>query len=132
MNNVTLIGRLTADPEIKTTQSGISLTHFSIAVDRQYSKDKEKETDFLDCTAWRGTAEFICKYFSKGMRIGLTGRIQTSTFTDRDGNKRKKWEILVNDCEFVERKQDSYVQSIEKSEPEQEYIEVPDSDDLPF
>ena len=59
MNNVTLIGRLTADPEIKTTQSGISLTHFSIAVDRQYSKDKEKETDFLDCTAWRGTAEFI-------------------------------------------------------------------------
>lgn len=66
------------------------------------------------------------------MRIGLTGRIQTSTFTDRNGNKRKKWEILVNDCEFVERKQDSYVQSIEKSEPEQEYIEVPDSDDLPF
>lgn len=132
MNNVTLIGRLTADPEIKTTQSGISLTHFSIAVDRQYSKDKDKETDFLDCTAWRGTAEFIYKYFSKGMRIGLTGRIQTSTFTDRDGNKRKKWEILVNDCEFVERKQDSYVQSIEKSEPEQEYIEVPDSDYLPF
>lgn len=66
------------------------------------------------------------------MRIGLTGRIQTSTFADKDGNKRKKWEILVNDCEFVERKQDSYVQSIEKSEPEQEFVDMPDADDLPF
>lgn len=124
MNNVSIVGRLTADPELKTTQSGISYTRFTVAVDRQYSKDKE--TDFLDCTAWRGTAEFISKYFFKGQRIGLTGRIQTGSYTDKDGNKRKTWEIVVDNCEFVERKQESY------SGSNTNIIDVASDDDLPF
>lgn len=105
MNNVQLIGRLTADPELKTTQSGISVTRFSIAVDRRYTKQgEEKQTDFISVIAWRQPAEFICKYFSKGNRIALTGRIQTGSYTDKDGNKRYTFDVVADNVEFCEPK----------------------------
>lgn len=109
MNNVSLIGRLTADPELKNSQNGTAYVRFSIAVDRQYSKDKEKQTDFINIVAWKGTAEFVCKYFTRGQRIGITGRIQTGSYTDQNGNKRSSFDVVANDVGFVERKQSTYI-----------------------
>lgn len=105
LNSVTLMGRLTADPELKNTNSGLSVTSFCIAVDRKYSpKGEEKKADFIDCVAWRNTAEFICKYFKKGSLIGIEGEIQTRTYTDNSGNNRKATEILINNASFCESK----------------------------
>ena len=96
MNNVNLIGRLTADPELKRTQSGTAMVRFSIAVDRAYTKQgEEKQTDFINCIAWDKKAEFICKYFSKGQKIALTGSIKTGSYTDKDGNKRNTVDVLA-------------------------------------
>ena len=96
MNNVVLIGRLTADPELKHTQNDNAVTGFSIAVDRPYQKSgEERQADFIDIVAWRGTAEFICKYFKKGRKIAVQGAIQTRSYTDKDGNKRKAFEVLA-------------------------------------
>ena len=90
INTVVLMGRLTADSELKTTPSGISVTSFRIAVDRSYSPRDggERQTDFIDIVAWRGTAEFVCKYFGKGQMIAVTGRIQTRNYEDKGGSKR--------------------------------------------
>ena len=87
MNHVSLVGRLTADPQIKQTSTGIAQATFTVAVDKKYSKDKEREADFIRCKAWRGTAEFISKYFFKGQKIGILGRIETGSYTDKDGKK---------------------------------------------
>lgn len=107
MNNVSLIGRLTADPELKTTQSGINTVRFSVAVDRQYTKQgEEKQADFISVVAWRQTAEFICKYFAKGRRIAITGRIQTGSYTDRDGKKRYTFDVVAENVEFCDSKQE--------------------------
>ena len=87
MNSICLMGRLTADPELKTTQSGVSVTSFSVAVDRAYrSKDQERQTDFINCVAWRQTAEFITRYFHKGNRIALQGSLQSRSYTANDGS----------------------------------------------
>lgn len=108
MNNVSLIGRLTADPELKTTQSGINTVRFSVAVDRQYTKQgEEKQADFISVVAWRQTAEFICKYFAKGRRIAITGRIQTGSYTDRDGKKRYTFDVVAENVEFCDSKQEA-------------------------
>lgn len=144
MNNVSLIGRLTADPELKTTQSGISTTRFSIAVDRTYTKQgEEKQADFINVVAWRQTAEFICKYFSKGRRIAITGRIQTGSYTDRDGNKRYTFDVIAENVEFCDRKQDSSVGGAETTPSTQaqrasipdnidNIVDMPGDEDLPF
>lgn len=96
MNSVCLLGRLTADPELRTTQNGISVTNFTVAVDRSYTpKGQEKQADFIPAQAWRHTAEFLCKYFRKGQRIALTGSLQTRSYTDRDGNKRTAYEVVA-------------------------------------
>jgi len=105
MNIVSLIGRLTADPELKTTQSGISMTRFTLAVDRSFTKQgEEKQADFINIVAWRQTAEFVCKYFSKGRRMALTGSIRTGSYTDRDGNKRYTTEVYADNVEFCDSK----------------------------
>lgn len=100
LNVSVLMGRLTATPELKTTQSGINITSFTLAVDRNYSKDGEKKTDFIDCVAWRNNADFITKYFSKGDMITVTGEIQTRNYEDKNGNKRKAVEVVVNAASF--------------------------------
>ena len=110
MNNAVLIGRLTADPELKHTQNGNAVTGFSIAVDRPYQKSgEERQADFIDIVAWRGTAEFICKYFKKGRKIAVQGAIQTRSYTDKDGNKRKAFEILAEKVDFADSKQERRV-----------------------
>ena len=102
-NNVAIeTGRITADPEIKTTSSGVSYCHFTIAVDRGYAKQgEEKQTDFIDCIAWRQSAEFLGKYFSKGSVLQVIGEIQTRTYEDNNGAKRKATEIAVDKISFV-------------------------------
>lgn len=103
-NLVVLTGRLTSDPEVKTTQSGVSVVSFCIAVQRQYKSGEEPITDFINITAWRHTAEFIGKYFKKGNTIGIEGSIQTRKYTDRDGNNRVAFEVLAGNVQFVESK----------------------------
>ena len=103
MNTICLMGRLTGDPELKTTQNGISVTSFSVAVDRAFrSKDQERQTDFINCVAWRNTAEFISRYFRKGQRIALQGSLQTRKYTANDGSQRTVYEVVVDNAFFCE------------------------------
>lgn len=105
MNIVCLLGRLTADPELRQTQSGIATTSFSVAVDRSYTpKGQDKQADFINCVAWRQTAEFITRYFHKGQRIALHGSLQTRSYTDREGNKRTVYEVVADRVFFAEGK----------------------------
>ena len=101
INTVALMGRLTADPELKHTSNGIAVVSFCIAVNRKF---KDQQADFINCVAWRQTAEFICKYFHKGQMIGLEGSIQTRNYTDQDGNKRSATEVLAENASFCESK----------------------------
>lgn len=102
LNVVALMGRLVADPELRHTPQGTAVTTFTIAVDRSFAKaGTERQTDFIDIVAWRGTAEFICKYFQKGRMIAIDGSIQTRTYQDKNGNNRKAFEIVVNNANFV-------------------------------
>ncbi len=105
-NLVVLTGRLTADPELKTTANGISVTSFSIAVDRRYRSGEERQTDFINIVAWRSSAEFITKYFKKGSLIGIEGSIQTRRYQDKNGNNRTAFEVVANNVQFVESKRD--------------------------
>lgn len=105
MNLCVLMGRLTAAPELKKTNSGLSVASFAIAVDRDFKgKDGEKQTDFINCVAWRNTAEFICRYFAKGQMIAVEGNIQTRKYTDKNGNDRTATEVLVNQAHFTGEK----------------------------
>ena len=106
-NLVVLTGRLTADPELKTTPNGISVTSFSIAVERKCKSGEERQADFINIVAWRSSAEFITKYFRKGNLIGIEGSIQTRRYQDKNGNNRTAFEVVVNNVQFVESKRDS-------------------------
>ena len=106
-NLVVLTGRLTADPELKTTANGISVTTFSIAVERRYRSGEERQADFINIVAWRQSAEFITKYFKKGNMIGIEGSIQTRRYEDKNGNSRTAFEVVANNVQFVESKRDS-------------------------
>ena len=109
INSVVLMGRLTYDPELKATPSGVSVVRFQIACDRNYSKSgEEKKTDFIDVTAWRKTAEIVSKYFHKGSMIAVEGSIQTDNYTDRDGNKRKSFQVVANNVSFCGSKAETY------------------------
>ena len=99
-NRIILMGRLTKDPELKTTQSGVTMCRFSIAVDRAYSKGQEKQTDFFDITAWRQTAEFVSKYFSKGKCILIEGKLQNNNYTDQNGVKQYRNAIIADNVAF--------------------------------
>jgi single-strand DNA-binding protein len=101
INSVVLMGRLTYEPELKTTTSGLSVIRFQMAVDRNYQpQGQDRQADFIDVVAWRQTAEFISRYFHKGSMIAVEGSIQTNNFTDRDGNKRKSVEVVANQVSF--------------------------------
>lgn len=106
-NLVVLTGRLTADPELKKTPNGISVTSFSIAVSRRYRAGEETQADFINIVAWRQTAEFICNYFKKGTMIGIEGSIQTRRYTDKNGNNRTAFEVIASNAQFVESKRES-------------------------
>lgn len=100
LNLVALTGRITRDPELRRTDSGVAVTSISIAVQRNYKVEGEYPTDFHDCVAWRGTAEFICKHFKKGSMITVVGNLETRKFTDKEGNNRKAVEVIVKDAYF--------------------------------
>jgi len=109
LNIAVIMGRLTATPELRTTPNGISVTSFSVAVDRSYSSRNggERQTDFINVVAWRSTAEFICKYFTKGQMIAINGSIQTRNYEDKQGNKRTAVEIVVDNANFCGSKRES-------------------------
>ena len=106
LNHITIMGRLTRDPELRRTGSGVAVTSFTLAVDRDYNpKDGgEKETDFIDCTAWRNTGEFVAKHFTKGRTAIVSGRLQIRTWTDKDGNKRRNAEVVADSVYFGDSK----------------------------
>ncbi len=138
-NLVVLTGRLTTDPELKTTPNGIPVTTFSIAVNRNYRAGEEQQTDFINIVAWRQRAEFITKYFKKGNMIGIEGSIQTRKYQDKNGNNRTAFEVVVNNAQFVESKRDG-VSSVSDEAPASfsnanasDFAEIGGmDDDLPF
>lgn len=106
LNHITIMGRLTRDPELRRTGSGVAVASFTVAVDRDYGgrDGGEKETDFIDCVAWRHNGEFVSKYFHKGSMIVVSGRLQIRPWTDKDGNKRRSAEVIADNCYFGEGK----------------------------
>ena len=108
LNHITIMGRLVRDPELRRTGSGIAVASFTVAVDRDFgSRDGgERETDFIDCVAWRQTGEFVSKYFTKGRMIVVSGRLQIRSWTDKDGNKRRTAEVVADNCYFGDSKRE--------------------------
>ncbi len=108
LNHITIMGRLTRDPELRRTGSGVAVTSFTVAVDRDFGgrDGGEKETDFIDCVAWRQTGEFVSKYFTKGSMIVVAGRLQIRSWNDKDGNKRRTAEVVADNVYFGESKRD--------------------------
>ncbi len=108
LNHIVIMGRLTRDPELRRTGSGIAVASFSVAVDRDIANKEsgERETDFIDCVAWRGTGEFVSKYFQKGSMIVVSGRLQIRSWTDKDGNKRRSAEIVADNVYFGSSRRD--------------------------
>ncbi len=147
LNNAVIMGRLVADPELRTTGSGISVTSFTVAVDRRFTRQGEdRQADFIDIIAWRQTAEFVCKYFRKGSMIAIQGYIQTRMYEDKNGNKRKAVEIVADNVSFCGSKNESNTgssftrdDSFMNAQPapsystadEGDFKEIPE-DDLPF
>ena len=149
LNRVILMGRLVADPELKTTPSGISVTSFRIAVERSYAKaGEERQADFFNIVCWRNTAEFVCKYFPKGSLIALEGQLQTRTFQDKDGSNRYIVEVLADKVSFTgektAEKQSKSTQTqgypvpagaaptVYASGSDRDFEEMPIDDNLPF
>ncbi len=147
LNKAILVGRITADPELRHTPNNIAVTSFTVAVNRPYSRNAERQTDFIDIVAWRSTAEFVCRYFHKGNAIAIDGRIQVSNYTDKDGNKRRRFEVLADNVSFVEGKNASGASPAASGEPVQsqagapvsfesgnmdDFEEIDLGDDLPF
>lgn len=133
-NKVILMGRLTRDPELRTTQSGISMCRFSIAVDRQFQKQgEERKADFFDVNVWRNTAEFVCKYFSKGKMIHIEGRLMNDNYTDQNGNKVYRNSIVADQVCFCGDKSGAGSGSSPQKPPDQKQDQQPtqiDSGDL--
>ena len=141
LNKVILGGRLTDNPELKTTPSGISVCSFTIAVNRKFAKDGEQTTDFINVVAWRQTAEFISKYFSKGASICIVGSIQTRSYTTNDGSKRYITEVQADEAMFVDSKTEvdnarfsNAVDHVAPSAPTPEQTDIDEDfdQDLPF
>jgi len=145
MNKIILVGRFTRDPEVKYTDGGTSISRFTIAVDRRFKQDGGPEADFPNCVAFGKTAEFIEKYFHKGMKIGIIGRIQTGSYTNNDGQKIYITDVVVEECYFVESKSVQIGKASHQTLPEEPplselndnfagFAPIPDSidEELPF
>lgn len=129
LNHIVIMGRLTKDPDVRRTQGGASVTSFTLAVDRDFSNE-EKKTDFIDCVAWKRTADFVGKYFTKGRMAAVSGRLQIRDWTDKDGNKRRSAEIVADDVYFGDSKKEEN-KTNEPVNVEFEDIDE-DNDGLPF
>ena len=143
LNSIIIMGRLTADPELRTTSSGLSVSSFSVAVDRNYVRaGEEKKTDFINVVAWRQQADFVTKYFRKGSMIAVQGSLQTRNYEDKSGNKRVAYEIVADQISFCGSKAESgtnnndnynnYNASSYNNTGADDFAAVVDDDDLPF
>lgn len=136
MNRIFISGRLTKNPELRAAESGIEVCNFTVAVNRKVGKDGEKKCDFINCTAWRKTGVFVEKYFHKGDGINLEGTLQSEKYTDKDGNNRTAWKVMVKNVEFpLGKKSDgSSVENYEQnSNAGEQFTELSEyDDDLPF
>ena len=132
MNKTILVGRLARDPELRATQSGTAVVSFSVACDRRFAKEGERSADFISCTAWGKTAEFISRYFTKGMRIGLSGRIETRSWEDDKGNKRYATEVVAEEVEFCQSKNESGSQTPAAPNGDLDGFMAVEDEDLPF
>lgn len=152
LNHIVIMGRMTRDPELRRTGSGVAVASFTLAVDRDFAgKDGgEKETDFIDCVAWRGTGEFVSNYFKKGRMAVVSGRLQLRSYTDKDGNKRRAAEVVADNVYFGDSKKDAEngnsgatapaathtgggsAYHYEASDYVGNYVELPDDGQLPF
>lgn len=131
LNHITIHGRLTADPELKTTQSGVSVCNFTVAVDRSYSKGEDKITDFFTVVCWRGLADMVTRYFTKGKEILVSGEMQSRKWQDNDGNNRVSWEIQANTVDFCGSKGNTNPTTENATQSEIKPI-TDNDDDLPF
>lgn len=138
LNKVIIAGHITADPELKQTQGGTSVTNFSVAVNRRTKQGEEQKTDFFNVIAWRNTAEFVSRYFRKGSSICVTGELQNRSWTDNQGNKRNVTEIVASECMFVDSKseggggdQGGY-NAYTPSAPAPNFEDLNNDEDLPF
>lgn len=126
LNHIVIMGRLTAAPELRYTQQNTPVASFTLAVDRDYqSGGSEKQTDFIPCVAWRSTAEFVSKYFTRGSMAAVFGRLQLRDWTDKDGNKRRTVEVVADSIYFGESKK-------RDASPDVQFEEIPDDGELPF
>lgn len=138
LNKIFVMGRLTRDPELRRTNSGAVVTSFTLAVDRDFKNaDGTKETDFIDVVAWRGTAEFTAKYFTKGRMAVVGGRLQMRDWTDKDGNKRRNAEVIADNVYFGDSRSDNASGDHQAAKAPvnvdaEDFDEVEDDDDLPF
>lgn len=140
LNCAIIMGRLTADPELRTTASGLSVTSFSVAVDRRFTRSgEEKQTDFINVVAWRQQAEFVTKYFQKGSMIAIQGSIQTRSYEDKNGNKRQAVEIVADNVSFCGSKAEGGTTGGRVGAPaayqnagSEDFSELAGEDDLPF
>lgn len=141
LNKIFIMGRLTRDPELRRTQNGTAVTSFTMAVDRDFKNaDGTKDTDFIDVVAWRNTAEFVSKYFTRGRMAVVEGRLQLRDWTDKDGNKRRNAEVLADNIYFGDSKKEGDSSGGYKAagkavdvEPEAgDFVEVEDDGDIPF
>ena len=138
LNQISLMGRLTRDPELRYTQSGTPVASFSLAVDRDFASKEsgERQTDFIDIVAWRNTADFICRYFKKGQMMAVSGSIQMRTYTDKEGKNRKAFEVLADNVYFTESKNPnatssgSYEQRADLPAAEEPNFSAGDNDDF--
>lgn len=124
LNHITIMGRLTRDPEKRSTASGVACANFTVAVDRDFADKQsgEKETDFIDCVAWRQTGEFVSKYFTKGRMAVVSGRLQIRSWTDKDGNKRRSAEVVADNVYFGDSKPDGGIQATGSAYPQTEAL----------
>lgn len=131
LNEVILMGRFVRDPELKTTPSGVPVASFTLAVERDMKNKQtgERETDFIDCVAWRSTAEFVSKYFNKGRMAAVVGSLNTRSWMDKEGNKRRSTEVVIDAIHFADSKREDTLNTLCKNS----FVEVHDNDDtLPF
>lgn len=128
LNHIVIMGRMTRDPELRRTASGTAVASFTLAVDRDFAaKDAQRETDFIDCVAWRSTGEFVSKYFSKGRMAVVSGRLLIRPWTDKDGNNRRSAEVVVENIYFGDSRR-----AAEATEEAKEAVDGGCSDDLPL
>lgn len=128
MNNVSLIGRLTKNPELRETQNGVPVCNFTLAVDRRFKSEGQPTADFINITTWNKTAEFAHRWFSKGLRVGVTGRIQTRSWEDADGVRHYATDVVADSLDFADGKREDEFQNVANEKDYDSYSE----DDLPF